>query len=230
MFVLFQGHGVKYVKCWTDVEKGLKMPPEKQSPLLTTSGITVSPFFFFFGIELYIYICSLIEWFYWFWAVFDWVIQLNLDLQHIIFFLYVWTLTYVWYVVRISPRLSDAAMAKIAQGTKVFTEGGYEKVFQQEFHKLAGEKLLKAYACYISTSNGPVIGTLYISTQRMAFCSDYPLSHYSSSGQQEWVYFKVSPDYNYWIWISNCVRSCQLYMHAGGGGSWSAENGKSFCK
>ncbi|KAK9207125.1 hypothetical protein WN943_017410 [Citrus x changshan-huyou] len=100
----------------------------------------------------------------------------------------------VWHHLRISPRLSDAAMAKIAQGTKVFTEGGYEKVFQQEFHKLPGEKLLKAYACYISTSNGPVIGTLYISTQRMAFCSDYPLSHYSSSGQQEWVYFKVVVD------------------------------------
>lgn len=108
---------------------------------------------------------------------------------------------------RISPRLSDAAMAKLAQGTKVLTEGGYEKVFQQEFHKLAGEKLLKAYACYISTSNGPVIGTLYISTQRMAFCSDYPLCHYSSSGQQEWMYFKVSPD----ITIEFGYRN--LYVH-----------------
>ncbi|CAA6668825.1 unnamed protein product [Spirodela intermedia] len=36
-----------------------------------------------------------------------------------------------------------------------------------------GEKLRKAYACYLSTPSGPAIGTLYLSTRRLAFCSDH---------------------------------------------------------
>ncbi|CAD5196000.1 unnamed protein product [Musa acuminata subsp. malaccensis] len=48
-----------------------------------------------------------------------------------------------------------------------------------------------AYACYLSTSAGPVIGTLYLSTARIAFCSDNPLCRNISNGQQEWAYYKV---------------------------------------
>lgn len=84
-------------------------------------------------------------------------------------------------------------MARLAQGTKVLAEGGHEKLFQQEFQILPGEKLVKAFVCYLSTSTGPVIGTLYISTKRMTFCSDYSFCHYTSLGQQQWMYYKVSP-------------------------------------
>ncbi|CAN1855539.1 Putative GEM-like protein 3 [Linum perenne] len=66
-------------------------------------------------------------------------------------------------------------MARLAQGTKVITEGGHEKVFIQTFGITTGEKLLNSYACYLSTSTGPVIGTLYVSTKKVAFCSDHPL-------------------------------------------------------
>ncbi|KAK9280980.1 hypothetical protein L1049_003871 [Liquidambar formosana] len=97
----------------------------------------------------------------------------------------------VWHHLKTSPSLTNAAMARLAQGTKVLTEGGHDKVFQQAFGILPGEKVLKAYACYLSTSSGPMIGTLYISTKRMTFCSDFPLYHYSSTGQQEWMYYKV---------------------------------------
>lgn len=93
--------------------------------------------------------------------------------------------------VKISPSFTDAAMARLTQGTKVLTEGGYDKVFRQIFETSPGEKLLHSYACYLSTSTGPVIGTLYISNKRIAFCSDVPLSHYSSYGNQEWIYYKV---------------------------------------
>ncbi|CAN1855538.1 Putative GEM-like protein 3 [Linum perenne] len=62
-------------------------------------------------------------------------------------------------------------MARLAQGTKVITEGGHEKVFIQTFGITTGEKLLNSYACYLSTSTGPVIGTLYVSTKKVAFCS-----------------------------------------------------------
>ncbi|XP_056163019.1 GEM-like protein 2 [Syzygium oleosum] len=97
----------------------------------------------------------------------------------------------VWHHLRTSPNITDAAMARLAQGTKVLTEGGQDKVFQHKFEILPGEKLLKAYACYLSTSTGPVIGTLYLSNKRLAFCSDNPLCQYSPTGQQQWMYYKV---------------------------------------
>ncbi|XP_056162973.1 GLABRA2 expression modulator-like [Syzygium oleosum] len=97
----------------------------------------------------------------------------------------------VWHHLRTSPNITDAAMARLAQGTKVLTEGGQDKVFQHTFEIQPGEKLLKAYACYISISTGPVIGTLYLSNKRLAFCSDNPLCQYSPSGQQQWMHYKV---------------------------------------
>lgn len=97
----------------------------------------------------------------------------------------------VWHHLKTGPSVTDAAMARLAQGTKVLAEGGCHKVFQQAFGTLPGEQLKKAYACYLSTSSGPVIGTLYISTRRLAFCSDNPVCHNVSQGQQEWIYYKV---------------------------------------
>ena len=93
--------------------------------------------------------------------------------------------------VKTSPNVTDAALARLAQGTKVFEEGGNDKVFQQTFGIFPGEQLKKAYACYLSTSAGPVIGILYLSTARIAFCSDNPFCRIISSGQQEWAYYKV---------------------------------------
>lgn len=97
----------------------------------------------------------------------------------------------IWHHFKVSPSLTDAAMARISQGTKVLTEGGHDKVFQQTFEVLPGEKFLNAYACYISTSTGPVIGTLYISSKKVAFCSEHPFCYYSPTGQQQWMYYKV---------------------------------------
>ncbi|KAK4255893.1 hypothetical protein QN277_008828 [Acacia crassicarpa] len=83
-------------------------------------------------------------------------------------------------------------MAKLVQGTKLLTYDGYEREFKNTFGILQAEKLLNQYACYISTSNGPIIGTLYISTARLAFCSDYPFYYYPVSTQNnQAVYYKV---------------------------------------
>ncbi|RVX06822.1 GEM-like protein 5 [Vitis vinifera] len=53
------------------------------------------------------------------------------------------------------------------------------------------EKLKKSFACYLSTSTGPVAGTLYLSNIHVAFCSDRPLSFTAPSGQETWSYYKV---------------------------------------
>ena len=56
--------------------------------------------------------------------------------------------------------MADAAVARLSQGTKVYAEGGHDRVFFQTFGAMPGEQLRKAYACYLFTSSGPVIGTL----------------------------------------------------------------------
>ncbi|KAG0449790.1 hypothetical protein HPP92_015837 [Vanilla planifolia] len=96
----------------------------------------------------------------------------------------------VWQHFKTGPSVADAAMSRIAQGTKVIAEGGYEKIFQQTFDTVPEEQLRRSYACYLSTSAGPVLGTLYLSTTKLAFCSDNPLS-YKVGDQTEWSYYKV---------------------------------------
>ena len=88
------------------------------------------------------------------------------------------------------PSFADAAVGRIAQGTKVIAEGGYEKIFQQTFETFPEEKLVKTFACYLSTSAGPVMGVLYLSTAKLAFCSDNPLS-YKVGEESQWSYYKV---------------------------------------
>ncbi|KAH9626488.1 hypothetical protein KSS87_020190 [Heliosperma pusillum] len=96
----------------------------------------------------------------------------------------------MWQHLKTNPSIADAAVARISQQTKVLAEGGYEKVFKQTFEALPEEQLKKWYACYLSTSAGPVMGTLYLSTAKLAFCSDNPLS-YQVGERTEWSYYKM---------------------------------------
>ncbi|CAN6696114.1 unnamed protein product [Malus baccata var. baccata] len=63
----------------------------------------------------------------------------------------------VWNHLRTCPSFTEAMTARLNTGTKVLTAGGEEKVFQQTFERMTGEKLLHSYACYLSTSHGPVV-------------------------------------------------------------------------
>ncbi|XP_022156241.1 GEM-like protein 1 [Momordica charantia] len=102
----------------------------------------------------------------------------------------------VLHHIKVSPSIGDAAKARLIQGTKLVTEGGPEKLFQHTFGVIPGDKYLHSYACYLSTSSGPVNGTLYISTKRVAFGSESPLCYSSSPGQPEWMYYKVVIELN----------------------------------
>ncbi|XP_030550930.1 GEM-like protein 2 [Rhodamnia argentea] len=97
----------------------------------------------------------------------------------------------VWHHLKTSNSITDAAIARLAQGKKMLSEGGRDKIFERNFDIQVGEKLLKAYACYLSTSSGRVIGTLYLSSKRLVFSGDEPIYKCSPSGQEEWVYYKV---------------------------------------
>jgi len=97
----------------------------------------------------------------------------------------------VWTNLKTGHSVPDAAWGKLSLGAKALTEGGFEALFRQTFPVSPEEKLRKTYACYLSTSTGPVAGTLYISTMKIAFCSDRPLSFTAPSGEVSWSYYRV---------------------------------------
>ncbi|KAK8706499.1 hypothetical protein V6N13_050061 [Hibiscus sabdariffa] len=97
----------------------------------------------------------------------------------------------IWHNLNTGTSMSDAAWGKVNLTAKAITKGGFESLFKKIFATGANEKLSKAFACYLSTATGPVAGTLYLSTARVAFCSDRPLSFTAPSGQETWSYYKV---------------------------------------
>jgi hypothetical protein len=94
--------------------------------------------------------------------------------------------------VKTGPSVPQAAWGKVNLTAKAITEGGFESLFKQIFETGPNEKLMKTFACYLSTSTGPVAGTLYLSTARVAFCSDRPLCYTAPSGEEAWNYYKVN--------------------------------------
>ncbi|EEF50093.1 GEM-like protein 5 [Ricinus communis] len=97
----------------------------------------------------------------------------------------------IWHNLKTGPSVSEAAWGKVNLTAKAITEGGFESLFKQIFETDPNEKLTKTFACYLSTSTGPVAGTIYLSTARVAFSSDRPLSFIAPSGQETWSYYKV---------------------------------------
>ncbi|CAK9222164.1 unnamed protein product [Sphagnum troendelagicum] len=97
----------------------------------------------------------------------------------------------VWGHLRVGPSVTETAWGRMTHGTRLLTEGGFEGVYKQTFGMATNEQLRKTYACYLSTSTGPVAGTLYITNLKFAFCSDRPLSYAPVPGQVAWSYYKV---------------------------------------
>lgn len=60
------------------------------------------------------------------------------------------------------------------------------------FHVNDGEILLKASQCYLYTTAGPIAGILFISTHKIAFCSERPISVPFPSGGILRTPYKVS--------------------------------------
>ncbi|CAK7336085.1 unnamed protein product [Dovyalis caffra] len=97
----------------------------------------------------------------------------------------------IWHNLKTGPSVPQAAWGKVNLTAKAITEGGFESLFKQIVETDPNEKLKKTFACYLSTSTGPVAGTFYLSTARVAFCSDRPLCYTAPSGQEAWSYYKI---------------------------------------
>ncbi|MED6218225.1 hypothetical protein PIB30_024999 [Stylosanthes scabra] len=94
--------------------------------------------------------------------------------------------------VRMAPKLSETVKGKLNLGARILQLGGVDKVFKQFFNVREGETLLKASPCYLSTTSGPLAGLLFISTDKVAFCSERSIRVFTGKGQMMRIHYKVS--------------------------------------
>ena len=80
---------------------------------------------------------------------------------------------------------------KLILGAEIVTKGGVDKLFRKLFTVDPDEKLLKSFAYYLCTTIDPVAGVVFISTQKLAFCSECRLVFTSPSGGLCRSYYRV---------------------------------------
>ncbi|XP_012479863.1 GEM-like protein 4 [Gossypium raimondii] len=93
--------------------------------------------------------------------------------------------------VRLGTKISETVKGKLSLGARILQVGGLEKIFKQLFSFREGEKLLKACQCYLSTSAGPIAGLLFISSEKVAFCSERSIKVPCANGEYLRVHDKV---------------------------------------
>ncbi|KAL2921619.1 GEM-like protein 4 [Bienertia sinuspersici] len=80
---------------------------------------------------------------------------------------------------------------KLVKGKLSFV-GGADKVFRRIFSVREGEQLLRASHCCLSTTAGPIAGRLFISTEKLAFCSERAIAKVSSpTGESLRFHYKI---------------------------------------
>ncbi|XP_045818195.1 putative GEM-like protein 8 [Trifolium pratense] len=70
--------------------------------------------------------------------------------------------------------------------------GGLNFAINQYFSVSEEETLLRVSHCYLSTTSGPLAGLLYISTEKVAFCSERSIKVFNQKGQMCRIRYKVS--------------------------------------
>ncbi|CAN1254924.1 GEM-like protein 4 [Linum perenne] len=93
--------------------------------------------------------------------------------------------------VKLGSKISETLKGKLSLGARILQVGGVKKVFRQLFSVGEGERLLKACQCYLSTNAGPIAGLLFISTHKLAFCSERSIQLSSPEGKSIRVHYKV---------------------------------------
>ncbi|KAB1212447.1 GEM-like protein 4 [Morella rubra] len=94
--------------------------------------------------------------------------------------------------VRHGPKITETMKGKLRMGARILRVGGVDKIFKRFFSLKEGEKLLKASQCCLSTTAGPIAGLLFISTEKVAFCSEKSIKISSPNGEMTRVHYKVS--------------------------------------
>ncbi|XP_014512472.1 GEM-like protein 4 [Vigna radiata var. radiata] len=93
---------------------------------------------------------------------------------------------------RLRTDISETVMRKLSLGARILRVGGVENVYKQFFSVREGERLLKASECYLSTTSGPLAGFLFISTDKVAFCSERSMKVFTQTGHMLRIRYKVA--------------------------------------
>ncbi|EXB96376.1 hypothetical protein L484_023096 [Morus notabilis] len=91
----------------------------------------------------------------------------------------------------LGAKITETVKGKLSLGARILQVGGFEKIFKQLFSVTEGEKLLKASRCYLSTTAGPIAGLLFISSEKIAFCSKKSIKFSSPNGELTRARYKV---------------------------------------
>ncbi|XP_076889123.1 GEM-like protein 7 [Bidens hawaiensis] len=100
----------------------------------------------------------------------------------------VWIKNYV----SLGPKLIEIMKLKLSYGAKIIQFGSQDKIFRKNFSTKDKEKVLQASQCYLYTTAGAIAGFLFVSTERVAFCSQKPIKTYSTTGKLLKFQYKVS--------------------------------------
>lgn len=92
---------------------------------------------------------------------------------------------------KLGPKFSETVKGKLSLGAKIIQEGGRRNIFKHVFGMQEQEKLLKASQCYLYTTAGPIAGILFISTLKVAFCSERHTTFSSADGEFVKAPYKV---------------------------------------
>ncbi|KAJ7975374.1 GEM-like protein 4 [Quillaja saponaria] len=74
--------------------------------------------------------------------------------------------------VRLRSKLSETMTSTLNFGAAFIVIGGRDNIFKNTFGLKDGEELLNASHCYKYTTAAPIPGALFISTEKVAFCSE----------------------------------------------------------
>ncbi|XP_071704954.1 putative GEM-like protein 8 [Rutidosis leptorrhynchoides] len=90
------------------------------------------------------------------------------------------------------PKLIEIMKNKLSYGAKILPIAREGRIFSKRFSTSESEELLHATKCSIYTTAGAISGSLFVSTERVGFCSDKSLKTYSATGEMLKFQYKVS--------------------------------------
>ncbi|KAI3728606.1 hypothetical protein L6452_17244 [Arctium lappa] len=94
--------------------------------------------------------------------------------------------------VSLVPKIMEIVVQKLSYGAKILPLGRDAKIFRKSFITRDSEKLLHATRSYIYTTAGAIAGILFMTTERVGFCSERSLKTYSTKGELLKFQYKVS--------------------------------------
>ncbi|KAJ9549466.1 hypothetical protein OSB04_022009 [Centaurea solstitialis] len=94
--------------------------------------------------------------------------------------------------VSLVPKLIETVKHKLSYGAKILPLGRDAKIFKKSFSTTDSEKLLHATRCYLYTTAGAIAGILFMTSERVGFCSERSLQTYSTTGELLKFQYKVS--------------------------------------